>query len=349
MARYAVELNRTASATLPVGSISADATRPRRGRIYDWIFGSEAAAADNAFLWQIQRHTAPRPCIPAPHGALRRRAGRERRSAGEMRTHLEEMTRSAHLRRRHRAGLRGIGARHDELVPVPRGVRRREQQAAHGLELSGETQLAVELARHVSPAGVSRRADLTGGQQNSERDRQIEATALLGQIRGRETHRDAAGGEFEVRVEQRRAHPLLALLHHHGGEAHDAEHRQAAREAHFDVHQRRVQSHLSHGHESPSAVRLRRAPLGRRPRRVAGGGGPAALQGREPRLERFEPCPRALEHARLGVELVPAHQVELAQALAQHGAEVALEVLLHAAQRRRHALEQTAGDLIDTE
>src|SRR5207249_5136929 len=58
MARYAVELNRTASATLPVGSISADATRPRRGRIYDWIFGSEAAAADNAFLWQIQRHTA---------------------------------------------------------------------------------------------------------------------------------------------------------------------------------------------------------------------------------------------------------------------------------------------------
>src|SRR2546430_17332881 len=72
------------------------------------------------------------------------------------------------------------------------------------------------------------------------------------------------------------------------------------------------------------------AALGRRPRRVAGGAGPAAFQGREPRLERFELCSRALEHARLGVELVPAHQVELAQALAQHGAEVALEVLLHA-------------------
>src|SRR5260370_11431479 len=91
------------------------------------------------------------------------------------------------------------------------------------------------------------------------------------------------------------------------------------------------------------------AALGRRTRRVAGGGGAAALQGREPRLECFEPRSRALEHARLGVELVPAHQVELAQALAQHRAEVALEVLLHAAQRRRHALEQTAGDLIDAE
>lgn len=58
MAKYSLLLQRTASATLPVGSISADATRPRRGRIYDLIFGSEASPADNPFLWQVQRHTA---------------------------------------------------------------------------------------------------------------------------------------------------------------------------------------------------------------------------------------------------------------------------------------------------
>ena len=59
MANYAIPLRRTASATLSVGSVSADATRPRRGEIYDLVFGSEAAAADNPFLYVLQRFTAP--------------------------------------------------------------------------------------------------------------------------------------------------------------------------------------------------------------------------------------------------------------------------------------------------
>lgn len=58
MGAFATQINRTASATLPVGSISADATRPRRGKFYDILFGSEASPADNPFLWQVQRHTA---------------------------------------------------------------------------------------------------------------------------------------------------------------------------------------------------------------------------------------------------------------------------------------------------
>jgi hypothetical protein len=58
MAGYAVQANRTASTTLPVGSVGADATRPRRGKFYDLIFGSEASPADNPFLWTVQRCTA---------------------------------------------------------------------------------------------------------------------------------------------------------------------------------------------------------------------------------------------------------------------------------------------------
>lgn len=73
MAAYSVELNRTASATLSVGTITADATRPRRGKIYDLTFGSEAGPGDFAFLWQIQRCTTagtstvvtPQPLDPA--------------------------------------------------------------------------------------------------------------------------------------------------------------------------------------------------------------------------------------------------------------------------------------------
>lgn len=58
MGAYAVQMNRTASTTLPVGTIGADATRPRRGKLYDVVFGSEATPADNAFLWTVQRCTA---------------------------------------------------------------------------------------------------------------------------------------------------------------------------------------------------------------------------------------------------------------------------------------------------
>ena len=73
MARYSNLFQRTASATLAVGSTTADATRPRRGKWYFATFGSEAAAADNPFLWQVQRCTAagtstavtPQPIDPA--------------------------------------------------------------------------------------------------------------------------------------------------------------------------------------------------------------------------------------------------------------------------------------------
>lgn len=57
MGKYAVEMNRTASTSASVGSVTADATRPRRSRLYYAVFGSEAAPADNAFLWQVARIT----------------------------------------------------------------------------------------------------------------------------------------------------------------------------------------------------------------------------------------------------------------------------------------------------
>lgn len=58
MANYAIDFQRTASTTLSLGSITADATRPRRFELYDLIVGSEAAAADNPFLYTVQRCTA---------------------------------------------------------------------------------------------------------------------------------------------------------------------------------------------------------------------------------------------------------------------------------------------------
>lgn len=57
MARYTVLMQRTANAALSVGIVCAAAAAPKREKIYDLIIGSEAAAADNNFLWQLQRTT----------------------------------------------------------------------------------------------------------------------------------------------------------------------------------------------------------------------------------------------------------------------------------------------------
>lgn len=59
MANYAVTMTRTASTTASLGSIQSNATRPRRGAWYDLLLGSQAAAADNPFLYVLQRFTAP--------------------------------------------------------------------------------------------------------------------------------------------------------------------------------------------------------------------------------------------------------------------------------------------------
>lgn len=73
MAKYAVDFQRTASTTGSAGTFVADATRPRRLKFYDIMFGSEATPADAALLWTVQRCTAagtgtsvtPQPLDPA--------------------------------------------------------------------------------------------------------------------------------------------------------------------------------------------------------------------------------------------------------------------------------------------
>lgn len=73
MANFVCDYHRTASATLSVGSIIADATRPKRMKLYEFNVGSEATPADNPFLWVFQRCTTagtstavvPQPLDPA--------------------------------------------------------------------------------------------------------------------------------------------------------------------------------------------------------------------------------------------------------------------------------------------
>lgn len=57
MANFSVTLARTASTTASLGSVGCGATA-HRGKIYDFVIGSEASPADNPFLYLFQRCTA---------------------------------------------------------------------------------------------------------------------------------------------------------------------------------------------------------------------------------------------------------------------------------------------------
>lgn len=57
MAKYGFQFNDTADTTLSSGGILEDATTQRRCKLYDFLVGSEATPADNAFLWVVDRGT----------------------------------------------------------------------------------------------------------------------------------------------------------------------------------------------------------------------------------------------------------------------------------------------------
>lgn len=73
MGAFAVELTRTASSSQSLGTITADATRPRRLKLVYLSIGSEATPAENAFHLRGRRCTAagtstavtPSPMDPA--------------------------------------------------------------------------------------------------------------------------------------------------------------------------------------------------------------------------------------------------------------------------------------------
>jgi hypothetical protein len=73
MAGYAVPMKRTASTSLAVGNIIADATRPRRYKLFDLMAGYDGTPADAAAELSVQRCTTagtatavtPRPLDPA--------------------------------------------------------------------------------------------------------------------------------------------------------------------------------------------------------------------------------------------------------------------------------------------
>jgi hypothetical protein len=144
VAKYAIEMNRTGHATLPVGSVTAHGTRPRRGKIYDLIFGSEASPADNPFLWQVQRHTGAGTSTPVTAQPLDPGDAATELLAGEAHTVDVTATATAFLLSvalNQRATFRWVAAPGGELVyPAT---------ASNGLHVRTPTMSAVAISATV--------------------------------------------------------------------------------------------------------------------------------------------------------------------------------------------------------
>ena len=81
---------------------------------------------------------------------------------------------------------------------------------------------SAELAdRRIAGDGVGR--DRLHGDHHGEHDRQVELAAFLGQVGGREVHRDVLVGHAEADGVQRVAHALAALGHRLVGQPDDDE------------------------------------------------------------------------------------------------------------------------------
>lgn len=119
MARYAVDMQATNNTAETHGSITADATRPRRGKLYDAIFGSEASPADNPFLWRVARITAAGTSTAVTPQALDPADAATETDAGE--NHSAEPTYTSgaillHIPLNQRATFRWVAAPGGELV-----------------------------------------------------------------------------------------------------------------------------------------------------------------------------------------------------------------------------------------
>jgi len=134
---------------------------------------------------------------------------------------------------------------------------------------------AGELAEELA-AREPRARDLPRGREHAERDREVVASAVLRQVRGRERDRHAAARILELRVEDRRAHALARLAHRGLRQADDRRPGQAARDVHFDRDRWRIDADLSAAHhdrkiQCPSqdrrSVARHRADPARRPTR----------------------------------------------------------------------------------
>lgn len=159
--------------------------------------------------------------------------------------HVQQMARAVDARLRHQRGfVRAVHGQHQSahslvvvrLASLALG-QRHHQGAADGTQLARQRQLASKLEGG-QPAGV----ELSAGCQNAQRQRQVEAPRVLGQIGRRQVDRHAfVARKVKAAALQRGAHAFACLLDLGIGQADQREAGQPVGQMNLHRHRRGLQ------------------------------------------------------------------------------------------------------------
>ncbi|CUI79699.1 Uncharacterised protein [Achromobacter xylosoxidans] len=119
---------------------------------------------------------------------------------------------------------------------------RQHQAGQQRIGRGGIRRARAPFPRTLFPRPLLPRRQLSGGQQQAQRDGQVEAAGLLRNVGRRQIDRDAAGGEIEAAVEDGRAHAFTAFADFGVGQADHVETRQARPQVRLDAHRMGVQA-----------------------------------------------------------------------------------------------------------
>ena len=265
-------------------------------------------------------------------------SARQHLATVEHRADLEQGTRGADLNLRGQCCFGAVAHWHHQLATGLRGGQCCGQYAVDRAQFTGQAQFAKEFV--LAQRG---QRNLPARGENPQRDWQVEAAAILGQVRGRQVHGDDARREFVLRAGDGSAHAILGFAHRRLGQAHDRHARQAAGQMHLDAHRRRTDArsctavHECQVHGGGSVVR-RGGAAGRSAAQLRFQFGHSALQ-------LFQLLAGAQQYRALHFKLLARDQVELGQARLQHGLEVLLQfVAAPRRQARRHQGAEAAGE-----
>ena len=127
------------------------------------------------------------------HNRQSRRNLYERRNSGQVRTDRKQRRRAEDRRVTHERCFGSRRRRKHERAPVGARRARHGQRTADRSQVAGERQFAREFI-----VGQLMRRDLAGRGQDAERDRQIEASGFLAQVRRRQVDRHLARRKLRI-------------------------------------------------------------------------------------------------------------------------------------------------------
>ncbi|MCY1403771.1 hypothetical protein D9M71_189630 [compost metagenome] len=157
----------------------------------------------------------------------------------EVRDGLQQMVNSNHFQSRRQARFLSVRPWHHQPAPGLARRQRRRQHPSNCPHRTGQGQLPQTL--HVIQC---QRRHLHTGRENPQGNRQIEAPAILGQIRRRQIQRDSPRRKLQPRIDDRAAHPILAFLHRRLGQTDHGQGWQAVGQMNFYGDGRRLHADL---------------------------------------------------------------------------------------------------------